>query len=156
MSKAFAASYGAVYDDDSLVQFIHQERYDIVMTLISQRKHSLVAFNWRHEKDALVELANKEGISYEVIDGTVPAERRKDIVQRFRLVRYVRYFATHNQHHTDLLLLRQPLLYGVRPLITQNIFNNLISVYIDLDKQKRLKLFLYKPRKLGSLRCIRN
>ena len=75
---------GAVYDDESLVQFIHQERYDIVMTLVSQRAHSLVAFNWRHERDALIQLAEKEGISYEVIDGTVPAERRKDIVQRFQ------------------------------------------------------------------------
>ena len=75
---------GAVYDEDSLVQFIHQERYDIVITLASQRAHSLVAFNWRHERDALVELAEKEGLSYEVIDGSVPAERRKDIVARYQ------------------------------------------------------------------------
>jgi hypothetical protein len=55
---------GAVYDDNSLVQFIHQERYDIVMTLVSQRAHSLVAFNWRHERDALVQLAEEEGKAY--------------------------------------------------------------------------------------------
>jgi len=75
---------GAVYDEDGVVQFVHQERYDIVMTLVAQRAHSLVAFNWKHERDALVELANKEGISYEVIDGSVPAERRKDIVARYQ------------------------------------------------------------------------
>ena len=75
---------GAVYDEDKLVQFIHQERYDIVMTLVEQRAHSLVAFNWRHERDALVELAEKQGVTYEVIDGTVKAEKRKDIVARFQ------------------------------------------------------------------------
>ena len=75
---------GAIYDEDGVVQFVHQERYDIVMTLVSQRAHSLVAFNWRHERDALVEMAQKEGMSYEVIDGTVPAERRKDIVSRYQ------------------------------------------------------------------------
>ena len=75
---------GAVYDEDGVVQFVHQERYDIVMTLVGQRAHSLVAFNWKHERDALVELANKEGITYEVIDGSVPAEKRKDIVARFQ------------------------------------------------------------------------
>lgn len=75
---------GAVYDEDGVVQFVHQERYDIVMTLVNQRAHSLVAFNWKHERDALVELANKEGITYEVIDGTVKAEKRKDIVARFQ------------------------------------------------------------------------
>ena len=75
---------GAVYDEEGVVQFVHQERYDIVMTLVAQRAHSLVAFNWKHERDALIELANKEGITYEVIDGTVPAERRKDIVARYQ------------------------------------------------------------------------
>ena len=75
---------GAIYDEDGVVQFVHQERYDIVMTLVSQRAHSLVAFNWRHERDALIEMAQKEGMSYEVIDGTVPAERRKDIVSRYQ------------------------------------------------------------------------
>ena len=75
---------GAVYDEDGVVQFVHQERYYIVMTLVNQRAHSLVAFNWKHERDALVELANKEGITYDVIDGTVPAERRKDIVSRYQ------------------------------------------------------------------------
>jgi len=75
---------GAVYDEDGVVQFVHQERYDIVMTLVNQRAHSLVAFNWKHERDALVELANKEGITYEIIDGSVPAEKRKDIVARFQ------------------------------------------------------------------------
>ena len=75
---------GAIYDEDKLVQFIHQERYDIVMTLVEQRAHSLVAFNWRHERDALIELAEKQGVTYEVIDGTVKAEKRKDIVTRFQ------------------------------------------------------------------------
>ena len=75
---------GAVYDEDKLVQFVHQERYDIVMTLVEQRAHSLVAFNWRHERDALVELAEKQGITYEVIDGETKGERRKDIVSRFQ------------------------------------------------------------------------
>ena len=75
---------GAVYDEDKLVQFIHQERYDIVMTLVEQRAHTLVAFNWRHERDALIELAEKQGVTNEVIDGTVKAEKRKDIVTRFQ------------------------------------------------------------------------
>ena len=75
---------GAVYDEDGVVQFVHQERYDIVMTLVSQRAHSLVAFNWKHERDALVEMANKEGITYDIIDGSVKSEKRNDIVARYQ------------------------------------------------------------------------
>ena len=75
---------GAVYDEDSVVQFVHQERYDIVMTLVAQRAHSLVAFNWKHERDALIKIADREGITYELIDGSVPAHKRVDIVQRYQ------------------------------------------------------------------------
>jgi len=87
---------GGVYDEDGLVQYLHQERYDIVMDLVSERKHSIVAFNWRHERDALIELATKQKISYEVIDGSVPAEKRKDIVQRFQ-AGHIRVLFCHPQ-----------------------------------------------------------
>ena len=75
---------GAVYDEDGVVQFLHQERYDIVMTLVSQRAHSLVAFNWKHERDALIKIAERDGISYEVIDGSIPAHKRVGIVERYQ------------------------------------------------------------------------
>jgi SNF2 family DNA or RNA helicase len=87
---------GGVYDEDGLVQYLHQERYDIVMDLVSERKHSIVAFNWRHERDALIDLATKQKISYEVIDGSVPAEKRKDIVQRFQ-AGHIRVLFCHPQ-----------------------------------------------------------
>ena len=75
---------GGVYDEEQNVQYFHQERYDLVMDLVDVRKHSLVAFNWKHERDALIKIAEKKKISYEVIDGSVPAHKRKDIVSRFQ------------------------------------------------------------------------
>lgn len=75
---------GAVYNEDGSILRIHPDRYNLVMTLVAQRKHSIVAFNWKHERDSLVEIANREKITYEVIDGSVPAHKRKDIVQRFQ------------------------------------------------------------------------
>ena len=75
---------GGVYDEEHNVQYFHQERYDLVMDLVDVRKHSLVAFNWKHERDALIKIAEKKKISYELIDGSVPAEKRKDIVARFQ------------------------------------------------------------------------
>jgi SNF2 family DNA or RNA helicase len=75
---------GGVYDENGLAQYFHQDRYELVMDLVDVRKHSLVAFNWRHERDALIELAEKRGYTYEVIDGSVPAQKRPEIVQRFQ------------------------------------------------------------------------
>ena len=75
---------GGVYDENGLTQYFHQDRYELVMDLIDVRNHSLVAYNWKHERDALVQLAEKRGYTYEVIDGSVPAHKRSDIVQRFQ------------------------------------------------------------------------
>jgi len=75
---------GAVYTEEGKYQFVHQERYDLVMDLVEQRQHSLVAFNWKHERDHLIELAEKRKFSYDVIDGDVPAHKRRDVVNRFQ------------------------------------------------------------------------
>ena len=42
------------------------------------------AFNWKHERDALTTIAEKKKISYAVIDGETPANKRTGIVQRFQ------------------------------------------------------------------------
>lgn len=75
---------GAVYDEDGTVVGLHEERYNLVMELVEQRKHSLVAFNWTHERDFLVAQAEKRGLKYGVIDGSTPANKRKDIVDRMQ------------------------------------------------------------------------
>jgi SNF2 family DNA or RNA helicase len=75
---------GAVYDQDGNATLLHNERYELVMQLVSQRKHSLVAYNWKHERDSLIAIAERDNISYDLIDGSVPAHKRKDIVQRFQ------------------------------------------------------------------------
>ena len=75
---------GGVYDEFGNTQYFHQERYDLVMDLVDQRAHSLVAFNWKHERNALIEIAKKKQISYDVIDGDVPAFKRKSIIDRFQ------------------------------------------------------------------------
>lgn len=75
---------GSVYDANGGVQNFHKARYELVMDLVNERNHSVVAFNWRHERDQLVELANAQKVSYEVIDGETPGEKRTDIVQRFQ------------------------------------------------------------------------
>ena len=72
---------GAVYDQAGNV---HDERYELIMDLVEARKHSLVAFNWKHERDQLIKIAEKRGITYAVIDGDVAPSNRKDIVDRFQ------------------------------------------------------------------------
>jgi superfamily II DNA or RNA helicase len=75
---------GSVYNAEGKAETFHKARYELVMDLVNERKHSVVAFNWRHERDQLIKLAEAQKVSYEVIDGATPGERRTDIVQRFQ------------------------------------------------------------------------
>ena len=84
VKKLLQLCTGAVYDETGSIIKIHKERYNIVMSLIVERRHSLVAFNWRHEREQLVALAEKQNIKYAVIDGQTPANKRGDIVERFQ------------------------------------------------------------------------
>lgn len=84
VKKLLQLCTGAIYDENGDVHGIHEERYQLVMELVGERAHSLVAFNWKHERDELVKLAEKHGYSYGVIDGSTPANKRKDIVDRMQ------------------------------------------------------------------------
>ena len=84
VQKLLQLCSGAVYDGDSVARTFHTERYELVMQLVSERKHSVVAFNWTHQRDELTRLADKMGISYGLIDGSVPPAQRAAVVEAFQ------------------------------------------------------------------------
>ena len=79
LKKALQLLTGAVYDNEGEVHIIHTNRYELVMDLVQETNHSLVAFNWRHEREQLTALAEKLGITYGVIDGTIPVKKRVEL-----------------------------------------------------------------------------
>ena len=80
VKKMLQVLSGAVYDQSGIIHSIHNSRYDLVMQLVMEREHTLVAFNWKHEREALVALAEKAGITYAVIDGSVSSGIRAKAV----------------------------------------------------------------------------
>lgn len=84
IKKILQLCTGAVYDADGNVLDVHTDRYDLVMDLVAERKHTLVAFNWTHERDAMVLIAEKLGIKYGVIDGSVAGNKRTEVVNAFQ------------------------------------------------------------------------
>lgn len=84
VKKLLQLCTGSVYTEDGIATGIHAERYELVMQLVAERAHSLVAFNWRHEREHLVAMAKSMGIEYGVIDGETPAKQRADIVNRMQ------------------------------------------------------------------------
>lgn len=75
---------GAIYSEDGQPLKVHEERYQLVMGLVAERKKSIVAFNWTHEREALAKIAEKMGIKFGIIDGKTPVASRADVVRDFQ------------------------------------------------------------------------
>ena len=65
-SKLLQLASGAVYDNDRVVRKFDGGRYKLVMDLAEERKHPLVFYLWEHQRDYLVEEAEKRGMTFAV------------------------------------------------------------------------------------------
>jgi len=83
-TKLLQIASGAVYDESGKAAIVGTDRYELVTELIKQRNQCLVAFNWKHQRDELVKLAEKEGFSFSVIDGGTPTSERTSIIADFQ------------------------------------------------------------------------
>jgi SNF2 family DNA or RNA helicase len=83
-TKLLQASSGAIYNDAGAYTLIDYDRYNLVIDLVSERTHSIVFFNWQHQRDKLVEIADLRGLKYAVIDGQVSSKERERIVEDYQ------------------------------------------------------------------------
>lgn len=79
---ASGASYTGVAGEDYVP--IANERYELVADLVEQRAHTVVFFNWSHQRDELIKEFTARGITYAVIDGTTSDKNRKSAVDMFQ------------------------------------------------------------------------
>ncbi len=97
--KLLQCASGATYSDpddtdNSEYALIDVGRYELINDLIEARKHSVVFFSWRHQRDQLIRLAEKSGFSYALIDGTVTKKgAREKIVEDYQAGAYKVLFA---------------------------------------------------------------
>lgn len=75
---------GAVYAEDGSRTMVDGSRYDLVMELVGERPHSVVAFNWDHEKEGLLAKAKSMGLPVAVIDGKTPVNARTKNIADFQ------------------------------------------------------------------------
>ena len=92
-TKLLQIASGAVYDSDDAYAVIDTGRYEMVIDLVEERPHSIVFFNWRHQKDLLIIEAEKRGLSYALIDGTTKQADRVRISREYQEGKYRILFA---------------------------------------------------------------
>lgn len=84
VQKLLQCLSGAIYDENGHVAILDNSRTELVLDLVEQRKHSVVAFQWKHQREQLEAEAKARKLSYAFIDGTVPAEQRGKIVDQYQ------------------------------------------------------------------------
>lgn len=84
LQVASGASYSGVEGQETEIVDVANERYELVADLVEQRKHSLVFFQWGHQRDAILREFDNRSVIYGVIDGDTSIEDRQTIVARFQ------------------------------------------------------------------------
>jgi SNF2 family DNA or RNA helicase len=83
-TKLQQVASGAVYSSPDKYHVVDRSRYELILDLCAQRVHPLVLFQWKHQRDLLVEEAKKRGMTYEIFDGEVTDRERLRIVQSYQ------------------------------------------------------------------------
>jgi len=83
-NKLLQFTSGKVYDANGDAHVVHTERANLVISLVEESRKAVVAFLWTHQRDQLIELAEKAGLSYGVIDGSVAVQKRTEVVDAFQ------------------------------------------------------------------------
>lgn len=87
-TKLLQLCSGAVYDGEGNYVVLDPFRYQLIADLVEERDHSVVFFNWKHQKDELSKHFTTRGISFAVIDGDVHERERPKIVEDYQAGRY--------------------------------------------------------------------
>jgi SNF2 family DNA or RNA helicase len=87
-TKLLQMASGAVYTEEGKYSVLDTQRYELGADLIEQYEHSIVFFNWTHQRNQMEEMLKKRDISFAVIDGSVPQKARDQIVSDFQAGRY--------------------------------------------------------------------
>lgn len=82
-TKLLQVAAGVVYAEGG-AKILDTGRAELILDIVEKREHSIVFFNWSHQKHQLAAEADKRGVTYEIIDGTVPNTRRAEIVEAYQ------------------------------------------------------------------------
>lgn len=83
-TKLLQLASGAVYDTDGKAAIASIDRYELVLDLAEERESCVIAFNWTHQRDQLLSLAQKRNFKYALIDGSVKDKDRQKAVKDFQ------------------------------------------------------------------------
>jgi SNF2 family DNA or RNA helicase len=92
--KLLQIASGAVYNSEETgYSRFDTDRYEYVLDLVEECEHSVVFFQWEHQKAELVKEAERRGVSFAVYDGKTSDKERKEITEHYQKGAYRVIFA---------------------------------------------------------------
>ena len=84
--KLLQIASGAVYSggDERAYALVDTQRYELAYDLISKYRHSVVFFNWFHQREEMAKILSNRDVRFAIIDGTVKDHERSRIVTDFQ------------------------------------------------------------------------
>lgn len=87
--KLLQLASGAVYTGESnKYVLLDTQRYELICDIVTQYRHSVVFFNWKHQRDELARMFEVRGFKFAVIDGDTKDTDRTRIVNDFQDGKY--------------------------------------------------------------------
>lgn len=79
-TKLLQIASGAVYTggEDSAYKLVDSGRYELIADLVEEQDHSVVFFNWKHQRDFLAKEFDKRNITFAIIDGSVTKKGERE------------------------------------------------------------------------------
>lgn len=75
--KLLQIASGAVYTGFNDYVELDDSRASLILDLVEERPHSIVVFIWKHQRDQLLRLAKKRGVTHFLIDGSVTSDKKR-------------------------------------------------------------------------------
>jgi SNF2 family DNA or RNA helicase len=146
VTKLLQTASGAVYAESGNYALIDSDRTQMVLDLVEERPHSVVFFNWQHQRDLLVKEAQKRGITFAVLDGETKDKQRGQIVTEYQAGYYKVLFAHPQSAAHGLTLTRGTTTIWCSPTYNlEHFLQGNKRIYRAGQKQKTETIVLVAP-----------
>lgn len=86
--KLLQVASGAVYTEVGEYSVVDAQRYELIADLADECDHSVIFFNWKHQRTQLAVEFERRGYTFAIIDGDTKASERDAIVKRYQAGEY--------------------------------------------------------------------
>lgn len=84
-TKLLQIASGAVYTGEAdTYKVLDETRYEMVIDLAMERRHPLIFFFWKHQRDLLAKHAKAAGMTFEIVDGNSSDAHRAETELRYQ------------------------------------------------------------------------